>query len=321
MGRKQEWSAWALPHILDKMDHTQEQLTELWEMAVLEGKVEPEVAEETMKVMHRSWESVNTAELFWADKKFCHVVAQTSGTVPQWSPAAARPSIKGFLAWEKPITHVPMPGHIRGETPDVSIDAVAWMDDPRRPDHVNLAFFSRLGRHQEYLDPVRRELNTPLHEMLNISLHKEAPQGAGADAVDVQVFNEKVQVVVEAGADRVVLSVVGATWLLMQQPRLVVPTPLGQPQRRRDAGARPQVRVTTYDVARQPGAEKSGRRSSSGGREYSAQWWVRGHWRQQAYGPGWSLRRPIFIDPHLSGPADKPVDDRPRVRRYTNSND
>ncbi|MCU1372350.1 MAG: hypothetical protein JWO77_3544 [Ilumatobacteraceae bacterium] len=30
---------------------------------------------------------------------------------------------------------------------------------------------------------------------------------------------------------------------------------------------------------------------------------VRGHWRQQAYGPNHSLRRPTWIDDHVRGPA------------------
>jgi hypothetical protein len=35
-----------------------------------------------------------------------------------------------------------------------------------------------------------------------------------------------------------------------------------------------------------------------------AQFVVRGHWRDQAYGPGYSLRRPKFIAPHWKGPKE-----------------
>lgn len=32
-----------------------------------------------------------------------------------------------------------------------------------------------------------------------------------------------------------------------------------------------------------------------------------GFWRQQAYGPNHSLRRPMLIAPYIKGPADKPL--------------
>lgn len=53
--------------------------------------------------------------------------------------------------------------------------------------------------------------------------------------------------------------------------------------------------------------------SSGEGRqvEWSHRWTVGletgGFWRQQAYGPNHSLRRPQFIAPFIKGPADKPL--------------
>lgn len=40
--------------------------------------------------------------------------------------------------------------------------------------------------------------------------------------------------------------------------------------------------------------------------EYTCQWLVRGHWRQQYY-PVSNEHRPIWILPHIKGPADKPL--------------
>lgn len=42
-------------------------------------------------------------------------------------------------------------------------------------------------------------------------------------------------------------------------------------------------------------------------REYFHQWVVRGHWRQQPYGPDSSLRRPVWIAPHVKGPEGAPL--------------
>lgn len=41
-------------------------------------------------------------------------------------------------------------------------------------------------------------------------------------------------------------------------------------------------------------------------RSYSRRWIVSGHFRNQAYGPAHSLRRTIWIPPHLKGPEDAP---------------
>lgn len=41
---------------------------------------------------------------------------------------------------------------------------------------------------------------------------------------------------------------------------------------------------------------------------------VRGHWRNQPYGPGRAERRPVWIAPHLRGPDGAPLVVRPTVR-------
>lgn len=43
--------------------------------------------------------------------------------------------------------------------------------------------------------------------------------------------------------------------------------------------------------------------------EWKKRWWVGAHWRQQAYGPGRKLRRPLLIMPYIKGPDDKPLAD------------
>ncbi|KAA8825101.1 hypothetical protein [Bifidobacterium myosotis] len=42
-------------------------------------------------------------------------------------------------------------------------------------------------------------------------------------------------------------------------------------------------------------------------REWSHRWSVRGHWTNQAYGPGRTLRRRIWIDEYVKGPKNKPL--------------
>jgi len=48
-------------------------------------------------------------------------------------------------------------------------------------------------------------------------------------------------------------------------------------------------------------------RHADGGKEHDHRWPVSGHWRNQPYGPGRSLRRLQYIDPYLKGPEGAPV--------------
>lgn len=49
------------------------------------------------------------------------------------------------------------------------------------------------------------------------------------------------------------------------------------------------------------------------GREFSHQWVVSGHWRDQVCGPARSRRRPVYIAPYIKGPADKPLVVKDRI--------
>jgi hypothetical protein len=97
-------------------------------------------------------------------------------------------------------------------------------------------------------------------------------------------------------------------WLLASQPNIAEASdaPLPRPVRRREERAgRPAPRVRLVDVRRPrrppgpPGAHRDV--------DWSHRWVVRGHWRQQAYGPGRTLHRPRWIAPFVKGPDDKPL--------------
>lgn len=52
-------------------------------------------------------------------------------------------------------------------------------------------------------------------------------------------------------------------------------------------------------------------------REYHHQWYVKGHWKMQPYGPKRSLRRPLYINPYIAGPSDKPLLDQKKVYKLS----
>lgn len=103
-----------------------------------------------------------------------------------------------------------------------------------------------------------------------------------------------------------------ACFTLMMQPGLATETTEKTPrqQRRRDErdGVAPRdVRIIHLRRAAPPAeTTQPGPTGERATREFHVQWLVRGHWRQQAHGPGRSLRKPKWIAPHVKGPDDKP---------------
>ncbi|MGN9811439.1 hypothetical protein ACTMSW_19040 [Micromonospora sp. BQ11] len=102
------------------------------------------------------------------------------------------------------------------------------------------------------------------------------------------------------------------TWLLMNQ-QMTDTTPATLPKATRNTYHRsqrpaPDVRLVrikppSTTPAGDPPTPTGGRTRSTPDHRY----WVSGHERNQAYGPGRSLRKKIEVEPFLKGPDDKPI--------------
>jgi len=104
--------------------------------------------------------------------------------------------------------------------------------------------------------------------------------------------------------------VLAALWQLSSQASIADTTeaePDRATQRRlaRRGHEVPTVRIVNLASHQRPHSAPSGDAEAS--REYRRRWIVGGHWRQQACGPQWSQRRPVYIAPHIKGPEDKPL--------------
>jgi len=111
-----------------------------------------------------------------------------------------------------------------------------------------------------------------------------------------------------------------ALWLLAAQPLTdVVEQRVDKAARRRSQRAG----VSTSSVRLVDVRHKRSATSSDSERrvDWHNRWIVEGHWRQQAHGPGWSLRKPVFVDEYVKGPADKPLVVREHVNVVRASND
>jgi hypothetical protein len=102
-------------------------------------------------------------------------------------------------------------------------------------------------------------------------------------------------------------------WLLASQPRLASigeekpSAPVRRRSERRDTSSN--VRIVNVRQPVRSNGDGEHRRV-----EWSHRWIVSTHWRNQAYGPGRSLRRPTLILPYVKGPADKPLQVRQTVK-------
>lgn len=84
--------------------------------------------------------------------------------------------------------------------------------------------------------------------------------------------------------------------------------PATRGERRRAQRDMPGLRV--LELASGAAMQRGG---NTGSVEWSRRWMVRGHWRLQPHGPERSLRKAIWIDPHVKGPEDKPLDVRETI--------
>lgn len=112
-----------------------------------------------------------------------------------------------------------------------------------------------------------------------------------------------------------------ALWLLAAQPisdsdgRARAPRPVRRRAQRAGIPGRlidSEVRLVDVRRAARPRASDDG--DGDGGRRWGHRTIVTGHWRQQAHGPGWSQRRPVFIAEHIAGPEGTPLVVRESVK-------
>jgi hypothetical protein len=274
-----------------------------------------------------------TATLSWMSADVCELIRESAQSVPEWSPTAAIPHPCGVIAFEDYIMACPEDAG-EGAAP-VSVDALGWILDDGVV-HVT-ALSRRKGASRELVENKLVQLlhmavvghkpgkqpESHIHEMFDLHLDPDRPQGGNTPvAVESRVSDGYGEADREAYASAAeeLLRILGATWLLMGQPRVVEEdVPAEVTVRTADrTGAGPavrkkqRVRVSVRRLTQQARASHgAGRRSAT------SRWWVRGHWRQQAWGEGRKLRKPVYIEPHTAGAkdADDPTEDtRPSVQ-------
>lgn len=240
--------------------------------------------------------TIRTAPLWWANEDMTRLAVDTSLTMPAWTPMIARPSPVGLMAWSAPIGgfHDAAPGFdFDGPCSDTlgssRVRAAHWSIDG---EYITFTLYGTVHDQQE------RERTAPIwHDWYEIGVyttyatHEFTP--GMQELADQQMGN--------------ILHVIGASWLLMQQPTIATmrrAKPTG-----RGAARKPKKidTVQVIDLRRLATNRLDGHDSESEGREYRHRWLVRGHWRQQRVGPGRKYVKPVYVAPHIKGPDGAPL--------------
>ncbi|WP_327040008.1 hypothetical protein OG400_18885 [Micromonospora ureilytica] len=214
------------------------------------------------------------SHLYWIDNDFTDLAEHAAAQLPDVRISRDLiPSADGMLIWPRPVTHR-------------QLTAASWADTI----HGRTLILYRTiggGLHGKPLQRLREQVGWL------------APTSA-AHLSEQQLIP----------GDHPAAALV-ATWLLIAQQTAEVTT------------ARVDKAVTkTYARTNRPIPELRivrirGHRTTPGSdgeptpgsqeRSQTSRFWVSGHWRNQAHGPGRSLRRPVYIHPFLRGPDNAPI--------------
>lgn len=229
--------------------------------------------------------TIGRCDLYWVTAEMSAVALDASHDLPAWTAATAWPSPRGMLHWRGGT----LPPIVVSGT---SLDLAGILWAPVGDDRVQVNLLG-LTRQMAQTLQVDLAMSPPLGPIASLTLplwQEAAPDDlrpAFDDAAGITAF-------------------IGATWILMQQPRVAHQT-LHRPGRRDLAKA---ARAGAADpfvtsVSLRPMRSLTTERASSG-RRLTVRHMVRGHWRQQ-YHPSDRSRRPRWIASYLKGPADAPL--------------
>lgn len=233
---------------------------------------------------HQLASSLDQARMYWIDDTFTDMAEAAATQLPALTITRDLPPCDdGLLVWSRP-------------TNDQTHTAATWICHNGT---VWIDLYRAIGEGlaEQHLQTVRTEVGW-LAPVRGQQLHN----GQSVDAAAVQPF-----------------AVLLSTWLLIAQGAADTDTAaIDKTVRKKYARMQrpaPDVRIVHLRSHHRAAATAA---QPTTKRPYTQRVWVTGHWRNQPYGPGRTLRRPVYIHPHLRGPEDAQINLSTTVRVLNN---
>jgi hypothetical protein len=276
--------------------------------AAVDASPHPEYSQHPARpYMMRFASHVGSAALFWLSRTAISVAADLAGReIPEVSfrdliATSDLPPV-GLLAWPKSLAAIPW----KSEEMRISLtdsmtatwDGLAWVQDDNRIATYLLSRMVEQRAKGEVSDArpkwspgqvVRfneHDLDAPIVESSVLKIEDPLKDPRGVEVVPPTVGTLVTSMLALIGQQRVVT-----------KRHISADRPANSMQRsghRRD--------ITLLDILRPREVTRGAGKDKDDGDRELRRWWVRGHWRQQPYGPNNSLRKLIYVDMHTAGP-------------------
>lgn len=231
------------------------------------------------------------AELFHVSEPMCQLAAAAESTLPGFTlrPPDA-PAGCGLVYFAEPIQSGRYGGAPGGQRLPLPVTAASWGS---AGGNLVVWFYTDPGTYRQVAGA-----RTPALPGMSLAAIQHF-----ADPVVVPWGSEYHTADLPPGVVTRCLAYLLTVWLLMSQPLAEVgEAEFSRAERRRSSPRKPLPPVRVITLRRPAGGG-----GEAAGRDYCHQWLVRGHWRNQPVGPGRSEIRPVWVSPHVKGPAGAPM--------------
>lgn len=273
------------------------------------------VTESTLAVMAWHRQALRNAQLIHVSQDMCDVLFSSYESIPDDFVLSEEtpPAPYGLVVFSRPFRGIDT---ISGERASLEVDALLWgpMSYPDRALRTGPA--QNYGYSIQHFRRVTEEDVARAREGFedvtsNIALGLFGPLGRADWLIGDDVTRPSHDAVERDGIQNASMTedrrLLAALWSLIAQKRVVQRTivePSKPARKRLDRAGDTTGREVSVIHLRRPEYRPTG---GEGHSSYSVRWVVRPHWRNQAYGPGRSLRRLILVPPHVKGPPGAPI--------------
>lgn len=230
---------------------------------------------------------IDVSKLYWISEDFTSLATIAGQDLTELTLTSEDlPSRFGLLVWARPIGEIKRPAGMAG------LRAVSWTPVPGGL-WLNVYFQA------DDADP-----------LYNVEYRQEFGYFQSPSLGTGIPWDETGEVTDSMRTDNQFILTLFSTFFLMRQPGVVVESEAPVDKKlirslKRSGYKIPDVRVV--DLRRHVRGKPESVEEAAERRKISVRFMVRGHWKNQAYGPARSLRRPIYISPFIKGPDDAPL--------------